>query len=136
MHRDRTVAVIVVVALLVTIAIVRPPFGGTASAEGPAFRARGRATHLFPGARVEMPVRIRNLESFPVVVTSLAATVGSANAECSGSFLRIAGFSGGVRIPAGGAVRIRIPLELRRSAPPACMGARWPIRFSGKAVRP
>lgn len=117
-----------------------PPLRGAVSPSGEArpiagLTARGHATGLYPGARLRMRVRIRNPYDHAVRITSLKTRVGRGAPGCRGSWVRVRKLRREAVIPALASRRVRLRVRMRRGAPDACQGARFPLRFRMTAVR-
>jgi hypothetical protein len=135
------VIVVSAVLLLCTAAaaadlVARAPSSARSPATSQVFRVQGRVAGLYPGAMKQMRVRIRNPHPFPIRVRTLKVRALDASVGCRASTLRIARAKVKEPVPAGRTLKVRVPVRMRRAAPSACMGARYPIRFSATAVRP
>jgi len=90
---------------------------------------RGGVHGLFPGSRTRMPVIVRNRTHAPVELQRIVVRVGAASPRCPARYLVVRRFRGERTIPARGAVRVRLKVRLRRSAPDACQSVRFPLTF-------
>ncbi len=95
----------------------------------PALRLSGRVRGLYPGATRTLTVRVANLAPRPISLRGIEVAVGVASEECPGRALRVRGFGGRLRIPARGHRQVPLPVRMRRAAPGACAGARFPLRL-------
>ena len=134
--RATLMTVLVAGALTSAIAVPRSPVARVAA--GPAIRpfvVRGHVSGLYPGVRKHMRVVVRNPESFAVRVTRVTAGVSNASRACRARNVRIVRFTGSRTIPGHGRIRIYLPTRMRRRAPNACQGARFPVRFTATMER-
>ncbi len=104
-------------------------------AASPTFHIRGSVRGLYPGRVKKMRVRIRNPFGFPIKVREIRPRVQRPYRGCPPKAIRVRVWHGNVRVVAhtGKVVGVRIRMKL--SAPNACQGARFPVRFRGTAVR-
>jgi hypothetical protein len=126
-------------ALLLTGALVMGAIGASAlvrdqlvekPAPRPTFQVRGRVVGMYPGRVRTMKVRIRNPHPFPI-----RARIGDGAPGCRGGYLRVRRLRTPLVIKARSRARTHTRVVLRKAAPDACMGARFPLTFTGKAVR-
>jgi hypothetical protein len=96
--------------------------------------ARGRVHGLFPGMRTRMPVTVRNLTQVPLELRRIAVRVAPASPGCLARYLVVRRFRGERIVPARGTVQVRLKVRLRRSAPDACQGRRFPLAFVAEGV--
>lgn len=117
---------------------------GTASEPTPAdssaftsagFTISGKVGGLYPGAVRSLKLTVTNHESFAIIVTSLTTTAGAARAGCGAANLKVASFSGRLKVPAKGKAGTSVHVTMAHSAPNACQGAAFPLRYSGQARR-
>ena len=92
-------------------------------------------TGLYPGARKRMRVTIRNPFPYAIDVTSVTAKASHPIPGCSGSMVRVRRYRRVVRIEARRLAVVRVRIRLRRAAPDACQGVRFPLTFRAMAVR-
>lgn len=126
-----------VVALAAAAAYTQSGFRDQAvltSSKGGAFSIRGHVRGLYPGRQARLTLTISNRNRSAIRVTSIRVRVGSAPG-CAASNLRVASFRGSLRVRAMGKRRLRRPLRMSPSAPDACMGARFKLTYTGKAVK-
>ena len=128
------------VALLAALAIATAhaatdPGGAvlTSSTTG-RFAIKGNVAGLYPGGTRRLIVTVSNRNGFPIRVTSIRVKVGSA-AGCPATSVFVKAFRGKLRVGAKWKRRLFLPVTMRASAPPACMGARLKLTYSGKAVK-
>jgi hypothetical protein len=103
----------------------------------PQFKIKGKIKGLYPGARKKLTLRVTNTQRYRIKITSLRVKVSNSNkAGCEAKWIRpkktvrVA-----LLIPARAKIRVSYPVRMSKKAPNACQGARWPLRFSGKAVK-
>lgn len=108
---------------------------GPSAANTAAFTISGKVSGLYPGAVRSLKLTVTNHESFAIVVTSLTTTVGAARATCGASNLTVTSFSGRLRVPARGKASTSVHAKMAHSAPNACQGAVFPLRYAGKATK-
>ena len=99
------------------------------------FRVRGHVTGLYPGARKQMRVTIRNPFPYAIEVTLVKAYADDPVPGCSGSMVRVRRYRQAVRIDAGRLAVLRVRIRMRRATPDACQGVRFPLTFHARAVR-
>jgi hypothetical protein len=101
----------------------------------PRFRVQGRVGGLYPGALKTMRVKVRNPYAFPIRIRRLRASVGAARPGCTAANLQVRRARANVVVRPRRTVRVRLRVRMRPSAPEACQGARFPLRFRATAVR-
>lgn len=90
---------------------------------------RGGVHGLSPGSRTRMPVTVRNRTHAPLELRRIVVRVAPASPRCPARYLVVRRFRGERIVPARGTVRVRLKVRLRRSAPDACQGRRFPLTF-------
>jgi hypothetical protein len=95
----------------------------------------GHVSGLYPGLRKQMRIVVRNPQTFTVHVTQVTARVSNASSTCRSRNVRIARFTGSRTIPAHGRITIYLASRMRRKAPNACQGARFPVTFTATMAR-
>lgn len=95
---------------------------------------RGRALGLFPGGTRPMRVLIRNRTDREVRLVRLGRRVVQAPPGCPTRALRVRRPRALPVVPADGRVRIHLRVRLLRSAPDACQGAVFVVRFRTRGV--
>ena len=98
------------------------------------FSIAGHVDNLLPGKRSSLSVRVRNPLSRAIRVRSIAAQVGPSGRPCSLRNVLLGRFRGSLVVPPRSSRKLRLTASLRKSAPPACAGAIFSIRFVGTAV--
>lgn len=134
-----TTALLVVVLSFPTLA------SGTADLPGfsilgrtGSFRLSGNTEGLYPGAAVVVWVKVANPKGFPIRVRRVNISVGvdpSRPACRPVDYIRTTPYRGSLKIPAKSSRRLMIPLSMLPSAPDACQGASFTMRYTGKAER-
>jgi hypothetical protein len=104
-------------------------------------KVSGHVAGLYPGARRRMPTTVRNDYGSPVRLDSIRVRAAAAGPGCSAGNLRVRGFRGARRVIGGHrATRVPVRVAMLASAPDACQGARFPLRFrahvSGRGKQP
>jgi hypothetical protein len=134
MMRGALAAALLLSAVVAEGAVVTPPQERSAIRLQPTFRVAGRIAGLIPGHRTSMPVTVRNRYGFPIVVTRVGATVSSRRVGCPARNLAVRPWVGRRRIAPGATRRVTLEVTLRRAAPVACAGARFPLNYTGRAL--
>jgi len=96
------------------------------------FALRGGVQGLYPGAHARMTVVVRNRTNEPLELHRVSTRVADAAPGCPAGSLVVRRFRGDRIVPARGSVRVRVRVRLRRSAPDACQGVRFPLAFVAK----
>jgi hypothetical protein len=126
-------------ALLAWLAVISLIVGMEALAPGrakrPGFNISGHVTALYPGVRKQLVLRVRNPNRFTIKVISVRVSVRSAVRGCSSRNLVVGRFRGSRKVARRRAAKVRVPITMVSRAAPACQGARFRLRFSGKAVK-
>ncbi len=90
---------------------------------------RGRATGLYPGAARPLRVLVRNRSDRAVQLTRLTSQVIESPPGCPPEALRAGEPETLPLVPASGRARVVLPIELLPSAPDACQGGVFRLRF-------
>jgi hypothetical protein len=96
------------------------------------FTISGGATGLYPGGVGHVALKVRNPFKRRLRVQGLSVRVLDAGAGCRAANLRVARFGGFVDVLPRRSRIVRLNVRMLASAPPACAGARFPLRFSSK----
>lgn len=107
----------------------------TASRGGERFAISGSVAQLYPGARIPLTLRVRNPNDRRIRVTSLTVEVEDASQTCNASNLHVSRYRWPFRVRSGDTRTIELWATLSDAAPRACRGARFPLTYSGQAVR-
>jgi hypothetical protein len=100
------------------------------------FKIRGHVKQLYPGKEGKLRLRVTNPNGFPIVVRTIKVKVRPAGRWCSAKALKIRRFHGTRRIRAHRTVKMKLRIRMRKKVARACMGARFPLKYSGRATRP
>ncbi len=98
----------------------------------PAVRIRGHVDGLYPGVKTVLHAKARNRSHRPLRLLRVKTRVGSPSAACDRVSLRAKRIRPRVVIGAHHRRRLRIPVRLRASAPDACQGAAFPLRYRAR----
>jgi hypothetical protein len=99
------------------------------------FRVKGQVSGLYPGKATTLRLTVVNPNAFAINVTWLAAKVGNASTRCTYKNIAVSRFSGSLRVRAKRSRRLSLTIAMRRSAPNACKGAKFPLTYHGTAVK-
>ena len=124
-------------AVLLGLASVVPAAReGGRTRRGPALVLRGSVAGLYPGARLPLPVRIRNRRPFAVRVLAVQARAsGRGRRGCANSNIAVSRPPLRVRVPAWRTRTAMLRVTMRRGAPDACKGAVFGLTFSARGKR-
>jgi hypothetical protein len=109
-----------------------PPSSRTSN---PTFRIRGAVKGMYPGRVRKLRLRIRNPLDRAIRVRSIRARVRRPHRGCPAKAITIRRWRGHLRIRPHRGRTVRVKVKMKRRAPNACQGARFPIRYRGTAVR-
>ncbi len=106
----------------------------TSSRKG-SFTIKGHVLGLYPGSTARLTLTVRNTNSFADQgeVDSRQGRERRRTARARTSSSRT--FAARCRVAAKRKRRLQLPIGMRSTAPDACMGARFPLRYAGKAVK-
>jgi hypothetical protein len=124
-----TVAIGLVLVLAASGAVQRSDEAARKGRQHLSLRVSGGVRGLYPGARLRLRLKVRNTRGFPIRVVSLKVRVGNASRGCRRRQLRIGRFHRALVVPAHRSRRAALPVTMLRSAPDACKGAVFPLRF-------
>ena len=84
-----------------------------------------------------MTIKITNPNNFPIVVKEMRVAVKRSNKPgCGPEWIKARKrFLISLLVPARARAFASLPVTMKRTAPDACKGARWRLRFRGGAVR-
>jgi hypothetical protein len=99
------------------------------------FRISGNVAGLYPGAHLPLVLTVTNPEHFAIVVTTLSVSAGNAAPGCGAANLATTSFSGNLHVPASGTATATVHVTLAHSAPNACQGVVFPLRYTGVATK-
>ncbi len=114
--------------VLLTAAVLVVPVG-TAGAAEQEFTLSVTYSGLYPNADLSVPVVVHNAQPFDLAVHSADVAVGDASPACPAENLIARSFVGDVVVGAGRDGTIPIRMQMPASAPDACQGATFPLRF-------
>jgi hypothetical protein len=129
------IVVVLVLALAATGSARMSGESGRRVAPARALKITGGVRGLYPGARVRLPLKVRNLRGYPIRVVALNVKVGNASKGCRRRQLRISRLRRRPVVPAHRRRRIVLQATMLRSAPDACKGAVFPLRFKARGRR-
>lgn len=109
------------------------PVTNAAAATG--FRISGSVAGLYPGAHLPLALKVTNPQHFAIVVTTISVSAGNAKPGCGAANLKATSFAGKLHVPAGGSAVVTVQVTLAHSAPNACQGAVFPLRYTGAASK-
>jgi hypothetical protein len=112
-----------------------PPGGGGGPSSTDVFELSGSVEGLYPGADLELPVKVENPARFAVRLLTLDVSVADSAPTCLASEIVVGAYAGGVEVPALGEVVVELPIMMRPSAPDACQGATFSLTYIGTAER-
>jgi len=95
------------------------------------FKIAGNVTGLYPGLSEPLELTVTNPQGFAIVVTWIATKVQNASASCTASYLKVSAFSGQLSVPAFGSSTTAVLAKLASGAPNPCIGAAFPLVYSG-----
>lgn len=95
------------------------------------FKITGSVGGLYPGGASRLRLTVHNQRAFSLIVTSMTTKVEDASAHCPSADLAVGAFSGHLSTPAFGSAVVTVPARLAQKAPNACIGAHFPLIFSG-----
>jgi hypothetical protein len=107
---------------------------GTAAAADPGFVITGTAIGLAPGVPIPLTVRVDSLVDYRITVTDVVILAGDASLTCPAANFVSPGFHGAVDVPKLGVATQDVPVALAPNAPLSCVGAIFPLTYSGVAV--
>jgi hypothetical protein len=100
------------------------------------FRVRGSVRGLYPGLAKTIRARASNPFAFSIELRRVTVTVRRPAPGCPAETVRVHPWRGAVGISQGATRHIPLRVRMVPSAPDACQGARYPLVYSGRAVRP
>jgi hypothetical protein len=105
--------------------------GGPQAVASGSFKITGKLTGLYPGLTKALALTVTNPQSFAIVVTSIVTKVQNASATCTAPNLAVSAFSGQLSVPALGSAKTSVLAKLAQGAPNPCIGATFPLVYSG-----
>jgi len=134
----RTLTAALAVSVLVgsfAFAAVLEPTAPDASGPAHTFRVRGNVHGLYPGVKKKVKLHVRNRYAFPIRVLVVRVRVQRPFRGCPAKAVKIRPWRGKLKIPAHGTKVVHVRVAMRTWAPTACQGARFPLRYRGRAVK-
>jgi hypothetical protein len=131
------IAMVAVAAVAAAAAYTTPGFRDQAvltSSQGGTFAIRGHIVGLYPGRQARLRLTVTNRNPFAIRVTSIRVKV-SGVPGCAAANVRVTSFQGSLRVSPMRTRRLRRPITMSASAPDACMGARFKLTYTGRAVK-
>jgi hypothetical protein len=112
-------------------AVGSPPADKPAVTAG-SFEIAGNVAGLYPGVTESLELTVTNPQGFAIVVTSIATTVQNASVSCTASHLKVTAFAGQLSVPALGSTTTAVLAKLASGTPNSCIGAAFPLVYSGR----
>jgi hypothetical protein len=114
--------------------------GGASSTQAPrkpSFRIKGKVGGLYPGARKKLKLKVLNPNPYTIKVSSIEVRVLKSNRTgCGRKVVKPARIKRlRLKLKPRKKARVAYPIKMKATAPGACKGARWPLRFEGRALR-
>jgi hypothetical protein len=128
-----TIAPLAVAATLLAAAAMAS-IGSTRDSAGSVLTLRGHVSGLYPGARTELAVVLRNRGRRPITVRSITTRVSDASPTCGAENLQVSAFRGHLRIGGRQTRRVAVTLTMLRASPGSCQGALFRLVFRARAV--
>jgi hypothetical protein len=99
------------------------------------FTVEGSSVGLYPGATVQLPLRIENPNQEDLLVTAITVSVTETSAStCDVSNLQASDYSGpGFIIRANDGASLSLSLTMTREAPDPCQGVIFTLAYAGEA---
>lgn len=95
----------------------------------------GHVVGLYPGAARKMRTTVRNGYDHPVRLRSIKVKVGPGASGCAARNLRVGQIRHGRRVvPRRHSATVGLRVRMSGSAPDACQGARFPLRFRARVT--
>ena len=127
------IALVIVVAAVAAAQVVTRPVADERKAA--TFTVRGKVGGLYPGVRKILQAKVVNRFSHPIRVRLVTARVRSDVAGCPSGAVKVTPWRGTLRLRPHAAKKVPLKVRMRPTAPNACQGVRFTIRYGGKAVR-
>jgi LPXTG-motif cell wall-anchored protein len=119
---------ILLVILIIATAVTLP--AAAAHAVDEQFTLTADYAGLFPNAEVSVPVTVRNPHGYELAVHTADVVVGDAGPSCPAANLEASSYAGDVVAPPHGDATIPVRMHMLATAPDACQGATFPLRFT------
>jgi len=129
--------VLVIAAVLATGAVgAYAATGSGGASQSEPLALSGSVTGLVPGARRAIAVEVTNPNAREATVTDVAVAVTGEQAGCPASALEVGRIATPLTVPAAASRTTALPVTLAASAPDACQGASFALRYSATATVP
>lgn len=99
-------------------------------------RIGGHANGLFPGGQRVLRAKVYNRTRREVILRRLRVVVGDAGPGCGSANLLARNGKRKRPIPPHSKRKVKVKLTLSQEAPDDCAGARFPLHFRARFVRP
>jgi hypothetical protein len=99
-------------------------------------KVSGHVKGLYPGRERRLRVGVRNGYRSVITVKSVTATVKRASSGCPKGTISTTPYEGRGKIRAHRTKPLTIRVKMRRSAPDACQGTKFKLRFKARARHP
>jgi hypothetical protein len=105
----------------------------------------GTVTGLYPGAQVDLALKVSNLARVAVQLDRLTITVGTPDREgCPAEAIHVGAPSSvgagsttfGLRLAPAGTATLIVPVSMVGGAPSACQGATFPLEYHAEGTLP
>jgi hypothetical protein len=100
-----------------------------------ALTVSGSMRWLFPGRSTRLPLVVRNNRGFRIRLVSLTVRVRDARPGCGKRYLRVGRLRRKLLVPPHGFRTVDLAITMLRSAPNACQGAVFPLRYTARGRR-
>ena len=117
--------------------VAEPVDGVLLASRSGTFRITGRVVGLHPGMHKMLLLRLKNLNPTPIRVVSVRVRVRSTAAACPSNVVHVGRLKrrANVTVKARRVRKVSLPVSMLISAPDACQGARFRLRYQGKALK-
>jgi hypothetical protein len=137
MPKPRHTGVLVIATVLATGAVgAYAAAGSGGTSQNDPLALSGSVSGLVPGARRTIEIQVTNPNGREVTVTDVAVGVTAERTGCPASALEVGHASTPLAVPASGSSTTTLPVTLAASAPDACQGASFALRYSATATGP
>ena len=110
---------------------------GAPAKRGAHLRVHGTVVGLYPGARKKLHVHVRNTSPRSMQLRALRTKPSDASAACARDYLHVKRMKRSrARVPGNSRTTVNVSVRMAASAPDACQGASWPLRYRVRVKRP
>lgn len=120
-------------AVVAGVQYQRPADPGAERGRAPSFS--GDVGGLAPGVERMLPVKIQNDNPFAVTLTELTVRPAAANDLCGAAFVQIKPYTDRKVVAARSSLLQEVSITLLSSAPDECKNAKFPLSYTGTAVK-